>query len=209
MALDLEEQEQLDELKAWWHKHGTLVIGSVAAIVIGVSGWKGYQIWTARQASEAMALFERAMQAVMANDSKSAKDITGQIMENHGRSGYALPAAWLAGKTNFTAGDLKSAQAQYQYALDHAGDKGLEHLARLRLATVLLDQKDYAGALKLLAIEPDAAFAALFADLKGDVLAVQNKPEEARAAYKLALDKLDAKSPMKPMLEAKLEGVGG
>jgi predicted negative regulator of RcsB-dependent stress response len=209
MALDLEEQEQLEELKAWWRKHGIFVIGVLALFVIGVAGWRGYQVWTARQSAESMALFERAMQAAMANDAKSAKDLTGQIMENYSRSGYALPAAWLAGKTNFTAGDLKSAQAQYQYALEHADDKGLEHLARLRLAAVLLDQKDYAGALKLLEIEPDAAFAALFADLKGDVMAAQNKIEEARSSYKLALEKMDAKSPMKPMVEAKLEGVGG
>ena len=156
-----------------------------------------------------MALFERAVQAAMANDTKAVKDLTGQIMENYGRSGYALPAAWLAGRTNFGAGDLKSAQAQYQYALDHAGDKGLEQLARLRLAAVLLDQKDYTGALKLLEVEPEAAFAALFADLKGDVLLFQGQPDQARAAYQLALDKLDPKSPMKAMVEAKLDGVGG
>lgn len=209
MALDLEEQEQVDELKAWWNKNGTYVIAAVAAFVIGVSGWKGYEVWQARQSGEAMALFERAMQAAVANDAKSVKDITGQIMENYGRTGYALPAAWLAARTNFTAGDLKSAQAQYQYALDHAGDKGLEQLARLRLATVLLDMKDYAGASKLLDSQPEAAFAALFADLKGDVLAAQGKQEEARAAYKLALTTLDAKSPMKSMVEAKLEGMGG
>ena len=209
MALDLEEQEQIDEFKAWWKQNGTFVIGAVAAFVIGVSGWKGYQVWSARQAGESMALFEKAMQAAMANDAKAVKDLTGQIMENYGRSGYALPAAWLAGKINFAAGDLKSAQAQYQYALDHAGDKGLEQLARLRLATVLLDQKDYAGALKLLENEPDAAFAGLFADLKGDALALQGKPEEARAAYALAMEKLDAKSPMRAMVEAKLNGVGG
>ncbi|MDD4882068.1 MAG: tetratricopeptide repeat protein [Gallionellaceae bacterium] len=209
MALDLEEQEQIDEFRAWWKQNGTFVIGAVAAFVIGVSGWKGYQVWSARQAGESMALFERAMQAAMANDAKSVKDLTGQIMENYGRSGYALPAAWLAGKVNFAAGDLKSAQAQYQYALDHADDKGLEQLARLRLATVMLDQKDTAGALKLLEKEPDAAFAGLFADLKGDALALQGKPEEARAAYALAMEKLDAKSPMKAMVEAKLNGVGG
>lgn len=209
MALDLEEQEQIDEFKDWWRKNGTYVIGAVAAFVIGVSGWKGYEVWSAKQAGESMALFERAMQAAMANDAKSVKELTGQIMENYSRSGYAVPAAWMAGKTNFTAGDLKSAQAQYQYALDHAGDKGLEQLARLRLAAVLLDQKDYAGAQKLLEVEPDAAFAVLFADLKGDVMAIQGKDEEARAAYKLALEKIDAKSPMKAMVEAKLDSVGG
>jgi predicted negative regulator of RcsB-dependent stress response len=209
MALDLEEQEQIDELKDWWRKHGTYVVVVISVFVIGVSGWKGWQIWSARQSGESMVLFEKAMQAAMANDAKAVKETTGQIMEGYGRSGYALPAAWLAGKVNFTAGDLKSAQAQYQYALDKAGDPGLEQLAKLRLAAVLIDQKDHAGALKLLEGEPEAPFAALVADLKGDALALQGKAEEARAAYKLALDKMDAKSPMKVMVEAKLDGLGG
>lgn len=208
MALDLQEQEQLDEFKAWWRQNGTYVIAAAAAFVIAVSGWKGWQIWSAKQAGESMALFERAMQAAMANDAKAVKDLTGQIMENYGRSGYAVPAAWLAGKVNFTAGDLKSAQAQYQYALDHAGDQGLQQLARLRLAAVQVDQKDYEGALKTLAMEPDAAFAALFADRKGDVLALQGKAAEARASYALALEKLDAKSPMRPLVEAKMDALG-
>jgi predicted negative regulator of RcsB-dependent stress response len=209
MALDLEEQEQIDEFKAWWKQNGAWVIGAAAAFVIGVSGWKGWQVWSARQAGESMALFERAIQAASSNDAKAVKDVTGQIMENYSRSGYAVPAAWLAGKVNFSTGDLKSAQAQYQYALDHAGDKGLEQLARLRLAAVMLDQKNADGALKTLDVQPDEAFAALFADLKGDALAIQGKPDDARAAYKLALEKFDAKSPMKAMVEAKLDGLGG
>jgi predicted negative regulator of RcsB-dependent stress response len=209
MALDLEEQEQLDELKEWWRKNGNYVVGVVAVFVIVAGGWKGYQAWMARQSAAALSLFERATQAAIAGDAKSVKELTGKIMDDYSRTGYALPAAWLAAKTNFATGDLKSAEAQYQYALDHAGDKGLRELAGLRLAAVRLDQKDYAGALKLLDGEHDPAFAPLFDNLKGDVLVAQGKPEEARAAYKLALDKLDPKSPLKAVVEIKLGGVGG
>lgn len=214
MALDLEEQEQLEELKAWWRKHGMMVLAGVGIFVTGVVGWKGWQTWTTTESAESMMQFERAMQAAMSNDAKTVKDVTGQLMERSlfmgvGRSGYAVPAAWLAGKTNYSAGDLQSAEAQYQFALQHADDKGLEQLARLRLAAIKLDRKDYDGALKLLAVTPEPGFAGLFADLKGDVLAIQNKPAEARVAYQLALDKFDAKSPLKAMIEAKLDSLGG
>ena len=209
MALDLEEQEQIDELKAWWKQHGIFVIAVVATFVIGVSGWKAWQVWTQKQVGEASVLFERAMQATAGNDAKGVKDLTGQIMESHARSGYATPAAWLAGKTNFNAGDLKSAQAQYQYALDHAKDPGLEQLARLRLAVVLVDLKNQDEALKLLDKPHDAAFVSLYANLKGDILALKGQPQAARAAYKLALEKMDAQSPMKALVEIKLDGVGG
>lgn len=209
MALDLEEQEQVEELKAWWKQHGMYVIAGISAFVIGVVGWKAWEFWSHKQASEASVLFGRAMQATMGNNSKSVKDLAGQIMDNHGRSAYAAPAAWLAGKTSYAAGDLKSAQAQYQYALEHAKDAGLEQLARLRLASIMLDQKNYAEAMKQLDGGHDPAFAPLFANLKGDVLAAQGKTAEANAAYKLALGKLDAKSPLKALVEMKLDSVGG
>lgn len=209
MALDLEEQEQLEALKDWWRKNGNAVVWAVTLFVVAAAGWKGYQIWMVRQSNAAMGLYERAMQAALANDAKAVKELTGKIMDDYGRTGYALPAAWLAGKVNVEAGDLKSAQAQYQYALDHADDSGLKELASLRLATVLFDQKDYDGAMKLLDGTHDDAFVPLFADLKGDVLVAQGKTAEAREAYKLALAKLDPKSPLKAVVEIKLDGVGG
>jgi predicted negative regulator of RcsB-dependent stress response len=209
MALDLEEQEQIDELKAWWRQNGKYVVAAVAAFVIGVGGWRFWESYSVRQASEASVLFEQAMGAAGSGDTKALKEITGKIMDSQARSAYAAPAAWLAGRANHDAGDLKSAKAQYQYALEHARDDGLEQLARLRLAAVLIDEKDYAGALKLLDHTHDPAFAGLYANLKGDALLAQGKAKEAQAAYKLALDKLGDKSPLKPLVEIKMDGVGG
>ena len=103
MALDLEEQEQLDELKEWWTKHGNLVMGIVSVFLIAVGGWKIYHVWSANQSTKALVLFERAMQASAAHDTGSVKALTGKIMDDYGRTGYALPAAWLAAKTNFDA----------------------------------------------------------------------------------------------------------
>ncbi len=180
----------------------------MAAFLIVAGGVRGWQYWTAKQAIQASQLFEQAMQAVAANDVKAAKEITGQIMENYPRTAYSAPAAWLAGRINYDAGDFKSAKAQFEYALDHARDSGVEQLARLRLAAVLFDEKDYDGALKQLAEKHDAAYEGLYAQLKGDVFSSQGKTNEAREAYRLALDKLDDKSPLKPLVEIKLDGLG-
>lgn len=208
MALDLEEQEQLDEFKAWWQKNGKWVIAGAAAFLIAAGGIRGWQYWTTKQATQASQMFEQAMQAVAANDVKAVKEITGQIMENYPRTAYSAPAAWLAGRLNYDAGDFKSAKAQFQYALDHARDSGVAQLARLRLATVLFDEKDYDGALKHLAEKHDAAYEGLYAQLKGDVLTAQGKTAEAREAYRLAMQKLDEKNPLKPLVEIKLDGLG-
>ena len=44
---------------------------------------------------------------------------------------------------------------------------------------------------------------------KGDILAEQGKTADARAAYKLALEKLGDKSSLKPLLEIRLDALGG
>lgn len=209
MALDLEEQEQLDEAKAWWKKNGNKVIWGVTLFLLAAAGWRGWETWNRNQGAEASMLFDQAAQAAAMNNLKVAKELTAQIMENHGRSAYAAPAAWLAGRINYESGDVKSAQAQYQFALDHAKDEGVAQLARLRLAALRFDGKDLAGAMALLNESYDPAFQGLAAQLKGDVLAAQGKPGDAKAAYKLALEKLGEKSPLKPLVEMRLDALGG
>jgi predicted negative regulator of RcsB-dependent stress response len=209
MALDLEEQEQLDEARVWWKQHGNKVIWGVTAFLLLAAGWKFWHDWSRKQAIEASALYDQAVQAASLGDSKTAKAVAAQIMDNHGRSAYATPAAWLSGRINLDAGDAKSASAQYQFALDHAQDAGGKQLARLRLASIKLDEKDAAGALKLLDDGFDPAFQGLAAHLKGDILMSQNKPAEAKVAYQEALAKLGEKSPLKPLVEIRLDALGG
>ena len=209
MALDLEEQEQVDEAKAWWKQHGNKVIWGVTIFLLAAAGWRGWETWRHNQAAEASMLFDKSVQAISMNDMKTAKAAAAQIMENHAGSAYGTPAAWLAGRISYEANDTKSARAQYEFALEHARDEGVRQLARLRLAALHFEENDLTGALKLLEASFDPAFQGLSEQLKGDVLAAQNKPAEARAAYTLALEKLGEKSPLKPLLEIRLDGLGG
>lgn len=209
MALDLEEQEQLDEAKVWWKQHGNKVIWGVTIFLLAVAGWRAWETWQRNQAAESSMLFDQAVQATGLNDLKTAKGAAASIMENHPRSAYAVPAAWLAGRINHETNDLKSARAQYEFALEHASDDGVRQMARLRLATLLFEEKDLAGAMKLLDDPFDPAFQGLASQLKGDLLVAQGKTEEARSAYKLALEKLGDKSSLKPLVEIRLDGLGG
>ena len=209
MAFDLEEQEQLDEAKAWWKQHGNKVIWGVTAFLLVTGGWRAWQTWSRNQAAEASVMFEHAIQAESTNDLKAAKDAAAMIMDQHARSAYATPAAWLAGRINYEAHDLKSATAQYEFALEHARDDGVRQLAQLRLAGLKFEEKDLDGALALLNKPYAAAFAGLAAQLKGDVLVAQGKPAEAKAAYKLALEALGDKSSLKPLVEMRLDALGG
>ena len=213
-TFDLEEQEQIDEAKLWWKQHGQKVIWGVTLFLLAVAGWRAWETWNRNQSAEASMTFERAIQAISMNDVKTAKAATAQIMENQkfyqtGWAAYGTPAAWLAGRLNYDQNDLKSARAQYQFALDHARDDGMKQLARLRLAGVLYEDKDSDGALALLNAPFDPAFSGLAAQLQGDILAAQGKTAEAKAAYQKAIEGLGEKSSLKPLVEMRLDALGG
>jgi len=147
--------------------------------------------------------------SLQSKDIKKAREAAGQVMEKYPSTPYAARAALLAAAANYEAGDAKSAKAQLQWANDHAKEDGARDEARLNLAAILLDEKNYDEALKLLTSPASPAFAALYADLRGDVLQAQGKSADARAAYKTALEKLDQKSGYRQLVQIKLDALGG
>lgn len=206
---DLDEQERLDELKAWWKRWGNLVLIGAAVVVAAAGGWRYWQQRTLTQSLEAAAVYDRLTDSVAANDAKAAREAAGLLIGQYQGTSYAPRAALLLARVNVGAGDLKGAQAQLEWALAHAKEPGLKDLARLRLASVQLDQKAYDAALKTLAASHSDAFAARFDDLRGDVLFAQDKPDEARAAYQAAFGRLAEDNPYRNIVELKLDALGG
>jgi len=189
---DLEEQEQLDELKTWWKMHGNLVTGIMVALALAVVAWQGWNWWQRQQAVQASAVFSALQTASAQRDAKRARELAGELIDKYSVTNYAGMGALLAARAQVDAGDTKNARVQLAWAAENAKDPGLRDLARLRLAAVMLDDKAYDEAMKQLVVEPDAAFAARFAELRGDIFAAQGKIVEARNAYDLALTKFDA-----------------
>ena len=209
---DLEEQEQIDSLKTWWKMYGNLVTGVVVAASIGVIGWQGWNWHQRSQVAQASAIYAVLEQGAALRDGQKVKAAAGELAEKFGSTSYAWLGALVAARQSFDAGDLKTARAQLNWAVDNAKDE-VRDLARLRLAAVLLDEKAYDEALKQLEAAHDAAFAARFLELKGDVLAAQGKVPEARAAYKAALDKGEVREGRggagRELLRQKLDSLGG
>jgi predicted negative regulator of RcsB-dependent stress response len=208
MAYDLEEQEQIETLKSWWKQYGTLVLLGVVACLVTIAAIQGWRYYRAQQAERASVLFNQLEQAEAANDSKKVRDIAVQIIDKHGSSQYAAMASLAAAKASFATGELESARKNLQWAMENARDKEMRDVARLRLAGILLDEKKYDEALKLVSTEPTPAYAPLYADRRGDILAAQGKAQEARAAYQSALEKLDTRSQYRALVEMKLDATG-
>ena len=207
-TLDLQEQEQVDAFKTWWKDNGKwllLIILLVLLVYAAIQGWHAYQN---TQASAAGSLYSEFIKQTTSNDPKRINDAAAAVMEQYPHSGYAPRAALLAAQINALAHDMVRAKTQLQWVIDHSDESTLKDVARLRLASALLDEKNYAAALVLLdAVHPEA-FTGLYADLKGDVLSAMGKTEEARTAYRQAYDKTDAKNTYRNLIQMKMDALG-
>jgi predicted negative regulator of RcsB-dependent stress response len=208
-AYDLEEQEQLDELKLWWKRYGNLVVLAVSLVLIVVAAWSGWKLWQHNQSQQASAVYSELQKAARDNDAKKAGELAGSILEQFPRTTYAPLAALMSAKVHFEAGDLKTAKAQLQWVLANARDVNLQDIARLRLAGVLLDEKAYDEAMKALDTKPSPDMDSLFANARGDVLFAQGKKSEAGIAFKLALEKTPVKQvAARELLQLKIDASG-
>jgi len=208
-AYDHEEQEQLAAIKGWWNQYGGLALLGVTLVLAAAAAWNGWQWYQRSKAVEAGQVYAELQRVAGAKDLGKVKAAAGTIMENYPRTIYAPLAALTSAKAHFDGNDLKTARVQLQWVVDNARDPEIQSIARLRLATLLIDEKAYDDALKVLEAKHDANFAARFLEVRGDVLAAAGRKADARTAYKAAMDKADPRDPTtRELLQMKLDGLG-
>jgi len=211
MAYDLEEQEKLDAIKAWWARYGTLMVSLLTAVVVAWGGWWGWKAYQSHRANQAMGYFEALEDAARlggADSSVRIKAAAATLRDQYGSTGYAARGALVAAQALQAQKDLDGARQQLEWLAGQAKNPAMQAVARLRLAGLLLFQKQYDGALAQLNNAP-AAFAALFADRRGDILAAQGKRDEARAAWQSAIDGLGTANPLTQVVQLKLDALSG
>jgi predicted negative regulator of RcsB-dependent stress response len=206
---DLDEQDQIDELKAWWERYGgAITVGLVLGLLV-IAGVQGWRWWNGKRAEDASVLYTAVSEAARAKDAAKAKDAVQQITDRYAGTAYAPRAALLFAKMLYDSGDRNGAKAQYAWVVEHAREEELQSIARYRLAQVQVDDKEYDAALATLDAKHPGTFDGLYADLRGDALAAAGKVAEARTAYESALAKLDAKSTYRNYVQVKHDALGG
>ncbi len=206
--LDLEEQEQLDQLKAFWARYGNLIIWTLVLALGAFAAWTGYNNWKQGEDLKAGALYDELDRAVQASDVEKAARVFSDMKTHYPRAAFTEQAALVAAKLQADKGQAEAAAASLAWAADNAPDAEYKTMARLRLAGMLLDQKKYDEALKQLDAATAKEFAGLVADRRGDVLLAQGKTEEAKAAYQQAWKALEPTVEYRRLTEAKLTALG-
>ena len=206
--LDLEEQEQLDQLKHFWASWGTLISGVLTAILVALAAWNGYQFWQTRQASQASALSDAIEAAAAHKDSQRLEQAFGDMRSQHGSTTQASQAALLVAKTEEEAGKLDAAKEALVWLASHGSDEGYKSVARLRLASVLMAQGANEEALTQLSTGIAPEFSAVAADRKGDALKLLGKRDDAIAQYKLAYQTFELGTEYRRLVEVKLNALG-
>jgi predicted negative regulator of RcsB-dependent stress response len=210
--LDLEEQEQLDQLKTYWKQYGNLITWVLIVVLGGYAAWNGWNWWQRNQAVKSSAMFDALDTAAQAGDADAAARIFTDMKDRYPRTAFTEQAGLLAAKVQFDKGKPDAALETLGWVGAHATEAEYRTVARLRAAGVLLDQKKYDEAIKQLdAIElkdGSKPFAALVADRRGDVLLAQGKKDAAKAAYASAWQAMDANVGYRRLIEAKLTALG-
>ena len=206
--LDLQEQEQLDALKAFWKQYGNLITWVLVLALGAYAAWTGWQWYQRDQATKAGAIYDELDRSASSGDAERVKRIFGDLKERYPRTAQAAHGGLLAASVLHDKGQADDARAALGWVVEQGSDAALQQIARLRLAALLLQAGQHDAALAQLDGVDDAAFAALAADRRGDVLSAMGRHADAVAAYERAYKTMDEQAEYRRLVEAKLTALG-
>jgi predicted negative regulator of RcsB-dependent stress response len=206
--LDLEEQEQLDELKHFWKQYGNAITWLLIVVLGAVAAWNGYQYWQRSQASQAAAMYDEVGKVAASGDPEKAARAFGDMRDRFGSSTYTSQAGLMIAKSLYESGKLDEAKSTLKWVAEKSSDQGYAAIAKLRLSGLLMDEKAYDEALKVVDGVSGEQFAGLVADRRADIFMAQGKKAEAKAEYLKAYKAMDSRTEYRRLVEVKLNALG-
>jgi predicted negative regulator of RcsB-dependent stress response len=183
----LSEKEQIEKMRAWWSDYGWYVIGGVvlgAAILLGINYYQGQAVKTEVAAS---VLYDEITRHVDDGDIEAAQVTADELDSEFGNSSYAAQSKLAMARLYMDMNRDQDASQALNDLLAMNGFEHLKHIARVRLAKVLLYQGKPEEVLSLLEGQENAAFSARYAAELGDAYTALGRYDEARASYQAAL----------------------
>lgn len=207
--LTLDEQEKIDQIKDFWKRYANLILGVLLILAIAAAGYMWWHRQALQKSAEAASLYATLQAMQQAGQASAVASLADTLMKQYPDSAYSGRGALIAAATNAAAHNDTAARTELQWVIDHSSESGMQTIARLHLAGMLLDAHQPAEALKMLDSPHDESDADLYSDLKGDALLMLGRRDQARVAYQTALQKLPADSPYRQIVEIKLNAIAG
>jgi predicted negative regulator of RcsB-dependent stress response len=206
--LDLEEQEQLDQIKAFWKQYGNLISTALIVVFGSIAAYNGYQYWQRSKALQASTMYDEVERAVNSGDTSKVERAFGDMKDKFGGTIYAQQAALLVARELQDKGKTDAAKAALTWVAGNASDESYQAIGKLRLAALLVEAKAYDDAWKQVDGSFPKEFVALVADRRGDILMAQGKKTEAKVEYEKAYKAFEERSEYRRLVEVKLNALG-
>jgi predicted negative regulator of RcsB-dependent stress response len=201
------EEEQAEAIKKWWRENGMSIVAGVVIGITAIFGWRFYNSHTAQQAEAASTLYEQMLVASRDNDTENIRVYANRVVEDHESTSYAIFATLMLGKLAAESGELEQAETHLRWVLKNTSQDEFKHVARLRLARVLIAGDKLDAAVDTLNVSKAGEFSARYEELRGDIFVKQDKTDEARQAYQKALANTAADGGQS-ILQMKLDDLG-
>ncbi len=204
MTTHFDDEAQVEQLRRWWKENWLPLASGLALGLAAIFGWQAWTRYQDGQAGQASHLFEDLRRAVNANKYDEAVPMADRLQKDFAGTPYAVDGQLKLAQAAFDSGKLDDARTRLEWAAANSKDAAIRGLVKLRLARVLWQQAKPDDALKQLD-GPDAAYAPLYAELRGDILLSKGDRNGARSAYADALQTLAADSPARDGLQHKVD----
>jgi len=203
----LTDDEQLEHVKRLTAEYGPWILGAVVIGAAFVFGMRYYEDHRNERELHAAAKFDSMTTALQHNDPARTRQIADGLIKDYPSSPYADQAKLVVARLYVTEGQDANAIAPLTEVMNGSKDTELRHIARLRLARVLIDQGKSDDALNMLA-DPPGAFAAPYHEVRGDAFVAKKDFLRALKEYQAALGDSAANDPQSELLELKIADLG-
>ena len=214
MADHITEEQQLEELKTWWNEYWMTIVVPIVVVALGYFGWSMWQSHQTKNAESASLVYDRLVKSlgtgpdVPADKQAQVKKNAEEVINDFDSTIYADRSHLILAKLAVENGAMAEAETHLEKVVDSGVSDAIKNVAKSRLARLKVAQKDYTGALALVEETNSKDFKAVFAEIRGDVLAAQGETEAAKTAYQEALDNLGQEFARKGIIDLKMQGVG-
>jgi predicted negative regulator of RcsB-dependent stress response len=182
----LTEKEQWERLLASLREQAPWMAAGVAVVAAGFGGWHYWQLRTEHRSLEAAAMYQQVLDAFTHNDLAGGVKLADGLVKQFGASAYSDQANLAVARVQAENQQFDLAAARLTQVIGSTRDHALALVARLRLARVQLSQGKPDEAIKTLDATEPGAFAARYAELRGDALLAKGDRDGALKQYRSA-----------------------